>query len=67
VQHGEQTIVDKLINDYDVGDGRAAAHEQADIGVSKDTLHDNLVLNFRQKLICDIGVKDFLDSNWSAV
>lgn len=35
--------------------------------MSKDTLHDNLVLDFHKQLVCDVRVENFLDCDRSAV
>jgi hypothetical protein len=67
MQNCEQTIIHELVHDYDIRNGRAAAHEQSDVWVSKNALHHNFVLYFRQKLIGDVGVKNFLDSHWSSI
>ena len=33
----------------------------------QDALHNNLVLNLHQQLICDVRVEDLLDGNWCSV
>ena len=67
VERREQAVVDQFVNDHDVGDRRTAAHEQGNVWVPQNALHDNFVLNLRQQLICDIRVKDFLNCHRSAV
>ena len=67
VEHGEEAVVDELVDYDDVGDGRAAAHQQRDVRVPQDALHHDFVLNFRQQLVSDARVKNFLDRHWCAV
>ena len=67
VQRREQAVVHELIDDHDVWDGGAAAHQQGDIGVPQDALHHNLVLNLREQLVGDAWVEDFLYRDGRAV
>ena len=50
-----------LENNHDVRDLRYHAHEQCYVGVSKDALHHDFILNFGKQLICQPWVEDFLD------
>ena len=56
-----------LKNDHNLGNCRYYAHEQGDIRVPKDALHNYLVLDFLQQLFCDVWIKDFLDSHRCSV
>ena len=63
----EETVVDELVDDDDVGDRRAAPHQQSDVRVPENALHDNLILYFGQELIRNTWVENFLDRHWCAV
>ena len=42
----KQALINELVNDYNVWDSWTAAHEQSNVWVTKNALHDDLILNF---------------------
>lgn len=60
-------LFDDLVHDDDVGDLGHASHEHADVWVSQDTLHHDLVLNLMEQVFGDVWVKDFLYRHWRAI
>ena len=48
-------------DDYNVRNLRDHAHEKSDVRMAQDALHYDFILNFRQQLVGQAGVKDFLN------
>ena len=46
MKQGEQALINELVNDYYVWDSGTAAHEESNVRVTKNALHDDLILNF---------------------
>lgn len=67
VQQVKQTVVHQLVHDHDVRYRRAAPHQQCDVRVPQNALHNNFVLDFGQQLVRDVRVKNFLDGHWRPV
>ena len=67
VEQREETVVDELVHDHDVGDARAAAHEQGDVRVPQDRLHHDFVLNLGQQFVRDVRVENLLNRHGRAV
>ena len=63
----ETALFDIFKNDDDVWNLWHDTHEEANVWMSQDALHDNLVLDLLQKSVCDVRVKDFLDSYRSSI
>lgn len=67
VQQAEEGALAVLEHDVDIRNFRDHAHQNADAGMSKNTLHHYLILNFLQELVCQSGVEDFLDCYRSSI
>jgi hypothetical protein len=48
VKHVEKRSIDVLEDNNDVRNRRHHTHDKSNIGVSKDTLHDDFILNFSE-------------------
>lgn len=56
-----------LEHNHNVRDSRHHSHDKSDVGVSQDTLHHYLILNFGEEVVSHLGIEDLLDSDWSVV
>jgi len=48
VKQVEKRSIDVFEDDNDVRNGRHHTHDESNIGVSKDTLHNDFILNFSE-------------------
>jgi len=68
VQQVEQrTLSNVFEHNHDVRDLRNDAHEKSDVRVSKNTLHNDLVLDFGEKLVGESWVEDLFYGDRSPV
>ena len=56
-----------LKHNDDVRDLGHHSHQECDVRVSQDALHDDLILDLVQELISQSRVKDLLDRDWRSI
>ena len=53
--------------DDDVGNFGHDTHKECDVGVAKNSLHHNFILNFCKQIISDRRIKNFLDCDGCSI
>jgi len=61
------SLADMLEHNVKIGDFRDDTHEDGDIRVSQDALHNNFVLDLLKEFICESWVEDFFDGNGGSI
>ena len=56
-----------LKHDIDIRNFGDNSHQDGDVGMSQDGLHDDLVLDFLKELVCQSRVEDLLDGHGGTV
>jgi hypothetical protein len=56
-----------LKHDIDIRNFRNNTHQDCDIRMSQDRLHNNLILDFLKEFVCKSRVKNLLDGDGGAV
>ena len=67
MEHVVEGVVHVFEDDDDVGNFGDDAHEEDDVRVTEDALHDDFVLDFVEEVVSETRVEYFFDGYCSAI